>query len=63
MLLIDGGHGQVNAARKVLDDLGIFDIPVIGLIEGSETIVFGDGQEDLHLDHGNEALRLLIAVQ
>ena len=63
LLLIDGGHGQVNAARKVLDDLGIFDIPVIGLIEGSETIVFGDGREDLHLDHGNEALRLLIAVR
>lgn len=63
LLLIDGGHGQVNAARKVLDDLGIFDIPVIGLIEGSETIVFGDGREDLHLDHCNEALRLLIAVR
>ncbi|HPB41999.1 MAG TPA: excinuclease ABC subunit UvrC [Sphaerochaeta sp.] len=63
LLLIDGGHGQVNAAREVLDDLGIFDIPVIGLIEGSETIVFGDGKEDLRLDHGNEALRLLIAVR
>lgn len=63
LLLIDGGHGQVNAAREILDDLGIFDIPVIGLIEGSETIVFSDGREDLNLDHSHEALRVLIAVR
>ena len=63
LLLIDGGHGQVGAAREVLEDLGIFDIPVVGLVEGSETVVFGDGRADLDLDHDNEALRLLIAVR
>ncbi len=63
LLLIDGGHGQVNAAREVLDDLGIFDIPIVGLIEGSETIVFSDGRDDLSLDHSDEGLRLLIAVR
>ncbi len=32
ILMMDGGKGQVNVARKVLDDLGI-DIPVAGMVK------------------------------
>ncbi|MFA5448260.1 MAG: excinuclease ABC subunit UvrC [Sphaerochaeta sp.] len=63
LLIIDGGKGQVNAARSILDDLGMFDIPIIGLAESHETIVFDDEREDLTLPLDNEALRLVIAVR
>jgi len=63
LVLIDGGHGQVNIARDVLDELGMANVPVLGLAKEYETIVFDDGRPDLRLDHSNEALRVLIAVR
>jgi excinuclease ABC subunit C len=63
LLVIDGGKGQVNAVREVLDDLSMFDIPVIGLAKDVEEIVFDDGRDPLLLPEDNEALRLLIAVR
>ncbi|MBJ2355091.1 excinuclease ABC subunit UvrC, partial [Sphaerochaeta sp. S2] len=63
LLVIDGGQGQVNAAREILDALGMVDIPIIGLAEQFETIVFDDEREDLQLPEDNEALRLVIAVR
>lgn len=63
LILVDGGKGQVNAAREVLDELGLADIPLVGLAERIETIVFDDDRPDLVLDHSNEGLRILIAVR
>ncbi len=63
LLIIDGGKGQVNAARQVLDDLGMFEIPIIGLAEEYETIVFDDDRQDLQLPEDHEALRLVMAVR
>ncbi len=63
LLLIDGGQGQVNVARDVLDELGLADVPVVGLAKEYETIVFDDDRPDLRLDHSNEGLRVLIAVR
>ena len=63
LVLIDGGKGQVNVAREVLDDLGLADVPVVGLAKRYETIVFDDDRPDLRLDHSNEGLRVLIAVR
>jgi excinuclease ABC subunit C len=63
LLIIDGGKGQVNAARQILADLGMFEIPIIGLAEQFETIVFDDEREDLQLPEESEALRLVIAVR
>lgn len=33
LILVDGGAGQVNAARKILHDLAI-NIPVVGMVKG-----------------------------
>ncbi|MCQ2412044.1 MAG: excinuclease ABC subunit UvrC [Sphaerochaetaceae bacterium] len=63
LILIDGGKGQVNVARDVLDELGLADVPVVGLAKQFETIVFDDDRPDLRLDHSNDALRVLIAVR
>ncbi|HKL59775.1 MAG TPA: excinuclease ABC subunit UvrC [Sphaerochaeta sp.] len=63
LLIIDGGKGQVNAVREVLDDLGMFDIPIIGIAEKFETIIFDDDRPPLVLPEYSEALRLVIAVR
>lgn len=63
LILIDGGKGQVNSARDVLDEIGFADIPVVGLAERLETIVFDDDRKDINLDHSNEGLRILIAIR
>ncbi|MDY0287543.1 MAG: excinuclease ABC subunit UvrC [Sphaerochaeta sp.] len=63
LLVIDGGKGQVNAVREVLDDLGMFDIPIIGIAERLEAIIFDDDRPQLLLPEDSAALRLVIAVR
>lgn len=36
LLLIDGGIGQINAVRGVLDELGLSDMPIAGIAKGPE---------------------------
>ena len=34
LLLVDGGKGQYSTAREVLNDLGLYDIPMIAIAKG-----------------------------
>jgi len=36
LVLIDGGRGQLSAAREVMDDLGLCDIPMAGIAKGPD---------------------------
>ena len=63
LLVVDGGKGQVNAVREVLDDLGMFDIPIIGIAERLEAIIFDDDRPQLLLSEDSATLRLVIAVR
>jgi excinuclease ABC subunit C len=36
LVLIDGGAGQIGAVREVMADLGVDDIPVVGVAKGPE---------------------------
>jgi len=36
LLLIDGGAGQVSATQRVLDDLGVEDVPIVGIAKGPD---------------------------
>ncbi|WP_245546282.1 excinuclease ABC subunit UvrC [Methanomethylovorans hollandica] len=64
LILIDGGPGQLSAAKASLDELGI-DIPVIGLAKRFEHIITtekGPG-EVIILPHSSQALKLLMHVR
>lgn len=58
LLLIDGGLGQVNAARMVLDELGA-DIPVLGLAKREEVLFWPGRREPLRLSRRDEGLQML----
>lgn len=60
LLFVDGGLGQVNAAKEVLEELGK-DIDVVGLAKEEETIVTHAGGLKLPLDH--PVLRLLVKLR
>lgn len=52
LVLIDGGKGQLSAARDTLEEMGIEDVPLVGIAkgphhgrEGREVFHFADGRE------------------
>ncbi len=63
LILIDGGKGQVNAVTQILEDLGLSEIPVVGLAKRFEELVFSDEREPLRLEEDSLALQTLIAVR
>ncbi|OGC21938.1 hypothetical protein A2291_05880 [candidate division WOR-1 bacterium RIFOXYB2_FULL_42_35] len=62
LILVDGGHAQVNAAKQALKEAGLTSLPMIGLAKREETICFASG-EDLKLPKTSAALRLLQRVR
>lgn len=58
LILIDGGLGQVNAAKNILDALEV-NVPVIGLAEKNEEIYFPHNSTPQILPRRSAALRLL----
>jgi excinuclease ABC subunit C len=63
LIMIDGGKGQVNAAREALTILGLDDLPVIGLAKEYEEIHFPDERQPLRLPESSEALKVLQALR
>ncbi len=59
LVLIDGGIGQLNRARQVLDRLGLPELPVVGLAKRLEEIYIPGESEPLLLSRSSSALRLL----
>jgi len=55
LVLIDGGRGQVNAARAALTELGLNDVALVGIAKGPER---RPGQETLVLALDGQALQL-----
>lgn len=63
LVLVDGGLGQVNAARGVLDALELEDIPVAGLAKEREEVWLPGAEAGIALAHDSAALRVLVAVR
>ncbi len=64
LILCDGAHLQVRAAREVLRELGLAEvIPVAGLNEHYEEIVLDDGRPNLILPRESKALQILMRLR
>lgn len=74
LLVVDGGKGQVSAAAAVLADLGIHDVPLVGLSkprtehrrgdrEATDKIVLPHAKDPLRLAHNRPALNVLQAIR
>jgi len=63
LILIDGGKGQLGAARGVLIALGLDAMPVIGLAKKQEEIFIPGREEPLVLDEASPSLRILEQVR
>ncbi|HWR87543.1 MAG TPA: helix-hairpin-helix domain-containing protein, partial [Acidiferrobacterales bacterium] len=69
LILIDGGKGQVGAARAVLIELGLEDLLTLGVAKGeerkagSEELVFADDRTPLRLGGGHPALNLIQEIR
>lgn len=63
LILIDGGKGQLNAARAELVKLGLNHLPTIGLAKEFEEIYRHESHAPLRLSHESGALKLLQRVR
>ena len=62
LIMIDGGIGQVNAAKAVLDALEL-DIPLVGLAEKNEELYLPHNNTPIVLPRRSAALRVLQRVR
>ncbi len=63
LVLIDGGKGQVAAARGILDALGLEKLPVAGLAKKYEWIYLPGKKDPIVLDETSSARNLLQYVR
>lgn len=69
LVLIDGGKGQVGAAREILAELGLADLPAVGVAKGEErkpgleTLLLPDTDEPLNLPTNDPALHLIQQIR
>jgi len=59
LILVDGGKGQLHAAEKELDKLGLAGLPVVSLAKREEVVFTRAAKEGLHLERTSPALKLL----
>src|SRR4051794_17092062 len=63
LVIIDGGRGQVSAAKEVLDELGLHDLPLAGLAKEREELVLPDRAEAVLLPTTSQALYLVQRIR
>ncbi len=63
LVVIDGGKGQLAAARTALLEVGLADVPLISLAKREEEIFLPTQSEPVVLQQRSEALRLLQRIR
>jgi excinuclease ABC subunit C len=63
LLVIDGGKGQLNVAVRVLEELGLEDISVVGLAKRFEEVYQPGVSDPVRIPRDSEALYLLQQVR
>lgn len=56
LFICDGGITQLRAARAAFAEIGVTDIPTVGLAKQQEEIVLDDGRDNLFLPRDSQAL-------
>jgi excinuclease ABC subunit C len=59
LVIVDGGKGQVSAAKAVLDELGLHDLPLAGLAKEREELFLPDRSDPIVLPSTSSALYLV----
>ena len=64
LILLDGGKGQVNAVKPLLDDLGI-EVPLFGMVKDSNhrTRAIATGGEEISISQNRAAFDLVTRIQ
>jgi excinuclease ABC subunit C len=63
LVLIDGGKPQVGAAKEVLDELGLHDVPLAGLAKEREELVLPNRADPVVLPTTSQALYLVQRIR
>jgi len=63
LVIVDGGKGQLSSAVKELRQLGLHELPVIGLAKQREEVFVPGRAEPLLISHERGALRLLQRIR
>ncbi|MEO8003546.1 MAG: excinuclease ABC subunit UvrC [Betaproteobacteria bacterium] len=69
LILIDGGKGQVSAAWQILGELGLSDLPMIGVAKGEERkpgleqLIFPERTEPMRLAADNPGMHLIQQIR
>jgi len=69
LILIDGGKGQAGVARGVLEELGLGDVPVVGVAKGEarkpglEALILSGGRAPIHLGKDHPGLHLIQQIR
>jgi excinuclease ABC subunit C len=59
LVVIDGGKGQLGAARAALEEIGLSDLPLISLAKREEEVFVVGRPDPLRISRRSPALRLL----
>ena len=59
LVIIDGGKGQLGAAVQAMREIGVYEIPTVGLAKRYEEIFVPGEDEPIILPRGSEALFLV----
>ena len=59
LVVVDGGKGQLGAARAALEELGVGELPIVSLAKREEEIFVPGRSESLRLPRRSPALRML----
>ncbi len=62
LIVVDGGPGQVNAAKSALQSLGL-QVPLVGLAKEKEEIYFPDDPVPLHFDKNSRMMLVLRRIR
>ena len=63
LYICDGGITQLRAARAVFNELGITDIPTVGLAKRQEEVVLDDGRPNVFLPRDSQALMVITRLR